>query len=497
MIRRIFIILAAVFLFVLAVGFMLESSVAVYADVVWSNDFYDENKSEIESLSRNRFCANGPEGYITFKEEPGTEIDISDSRATYDNGAVFTLDGIYIYESEYWGGNADNGHYSKIPGWVPMNHLLVVYIPTDFAGENEDDFYDYVGNFDTVYAARRLVFWQWPGSDREKRVLESESYKNAEISVRYAYKDDQGREWGYVRINNTGGWICFTEPDSINIPAFYPAPPPTKWSRDGIFEWTHPDAQHDAQYDAQNDAQNGAIQQQPQYLLSNINKDKEYEPDQTFVDIPANAWYKNAVTSAYEYGVIYGVGDNRFDPGGTITIQNTIDIAARIHACYKYGKEEGDKWLSIYDNTYNQYIGHGYTYYYASIRYCESEELIKYGEYSFEAFDYDIPFFDSITRAEMVHIWSKILQPKDMVKQNMVLSLPDVITTTPYYEDVKLFYEAGIIGGVDDQGTFKPDDNITRAEAATIFMNLIDVSKRHIGKTYGNASGVSDTGGLV
>ena len=76
-----------------------------------------------------------------------------------------------------------------------------------------------------------------------------------------------------------------------------------------------------------------------------------------------------------------------------------------------------------------------------------------------------------ITRAQMIHIWTYILQPKDMQKQNAVISLPDVSGDTDYSEDVILFYEAGIIGGVDAAGTFKPDSNITRAEAAAIFMN--------------------------
>ena len=468
MIKRFFILLVVVCL--------LAPSTVAYADVVWENSFYDEHKSEIKTLTRKRFYANGPEGYITFMEAPGADVDISNSpagRATYDNGSEFTLDGIYIYKGEYWGGNADNGHYSKIVGWVQMNHLLVVYIPADFAEENEDVFYKYTGNFDTVYAAGRLVLWQWPGSDREKRVLDSGSYKDAKISARYAYKDGEDREWGYIRINNTEGWVCLTEPSSINIPAFYPAPPPAKWSPDGVFKWTHLDAIYDA------------IEQQPRYLLSNIIKDRAYTPEQAFVDVTVNAWYKDSVISAYEYGIIYGIGNNQFDPGGTLTVQNAIDIAARIHAYYKYGKEEGDKWLRIYSNTYDQYYGHGYTHYYANIRYCESEGLIEYGEYGFEAFDYDTPYYEPITRAEMVHIWSKILQSKDLKKQNTVLNLPDVNVNTPYYADIISFYEAGIIGGVDVQGTFRPDNKITRAEAVTIFMNLIDVAKRHNGRTYG------------
>jgi hypothetical protein len=371
-------------------------------------------------------------------------------------------------------------HLSKICGWIPMDHLLVVYIADDFVEENKANLYTYNDGYGAVYAAQRLVFWAWPGSDREKRVFDGII---KDISTLHAYKDTDGREWGFVTIKytygsdsaatySTSGWVCLSDPASINIPAFYPAPQPTKWSPTGIYKWTHTELRSDIG------------KQQPQYLLSNIAKDRNYEPDRTFVDVPEHAWYKGAVSSAYEYAIFHGVGNDRFDPNGTLTVQNSIDIAARIHANYKYGNEQGDKWLDMYSDTYNQYYSHGYTHYYANIRYCESEGLIAYDEYGFEIFDYDTSYFQPVTRAEMIHIWSKILQPKDLIKQNTVLGLPDVDEDTPYYEDILSFYKAGIIGGVDARGTFNPDSHITRAEAAAIFLNLVDVSKRHSGRIY-------------
>jgi Trm5-related predicted tRNA methylase len=112
-----------------------------------------------------------------------------------------------------------------------------------------------------------------------------------------------------------------------------------------------------------------------------------------------------------------------------------------------------------------------------AIRYCTDEGLIINSS--------GIHHLTPITRAELIGVWAKILQSKDMPKQNTVIGLPDVTADTPYYEDIVLFYEAGIIGGIDDKGTFHPDSDITRAEATTIFMNLIDLTKRHSGRTYG------------
>jgi len=89
-----------------------------------------------------------------------------------------------------------------------------------------------------------------------------------------------------------------------------------------------------------------------------------------------------------------------------------------------------------------------------------------------------------INRARLVHFWANILEPKDMIKLNTVYRLSDVNSFTPYAADIILFFEAGIVGGVDAWGTFLPDRNISRAEASTIFMRIVDVASRHSGRVY-------------
>jgi hypothetical protein len=101
------------FLAVLSIFLLFASSVVTYADVVWINEFYHEHRQENKTLSRKRFCANGPEGYIYFKEAPGSDVDAYDEMP-YKNGSEFTLDGIYTHKGKYWGGNSDNGHYSTL-----------------------------------------------------------------------------------------------------------------------------------------------------------------------------------------------------------------------------------------------------------------------------------------------------------------------------------------------------------------------------------------------
>jgi hypothetical protein len=98
----------------------------------------------------------------------------------------------------------------------------------------------------------------------------------------------------------------------------------------------------------------------------------------------------------------------------------------------------------------------------------------------------------------MVHIWSNILEGKDMRSINTVNSLPDVSDSSVYGSEILAFYRAGITRGNDDNGTFNPTSSITRAEAATMFLNLVDSSSRVSGRTYGSeGTGGSESGGQI
>ena len=49
----------------------------------------------------------------------------------------------------------------------------------------------------------------------------------------------------------------------------------------------------------------------------------------SFTDVPANEWYAGPVAAASEYGIILGIGNNRFDPNGTITREEAAVMCAR------------------------------------------------------------------------------------------------------------------------------------------------------------------------
>jgi len=245
------------FVILLVILFLLMPPLDVLADVVFGNEFFYQHQYETKSLERRRFAANGPHGTVSAKEEPGAKKEI----VVYQNGAEVLIASTYVHNGKYWG-ITPISHGMMPSGWIPMDQLLVMYIRDDFYDEHMNEFYSYTGSYDEALSAGRLVAWEWPGSDRAKRILEYDSfvgetatiYSNPssdsgfiikDISADFAYMDNEGREWGYVNITysykswendpiRSGNrylkeWICLSEPENSNIPAFNPAPEPTKW----------------------------------------------------------------------------------------------------------------------------------------------------------------------------------------------------------------------------------------------------------------------------
>lgn len=201
--------------FVLVAAVLLVASPIAYADAIFGNQFFYENEDRTEQISGGRFgrgfMINSPSGYVIPTDEPGSENGIPSSFGYYSgwgyedidepeedifvfrNGEIVSIEATYLHDGRYWGVMSPSHRYQP-PGWVLMDDLLVIYQTEDFERENSDSFYTYTGSYDAVLAARRLVDWQWPGSDREKRIINDNIQRYAD--VRYAYMDEEGRECG-------------------------------------------------------------------------------------------------------------------------------------------------------------------------------------------------------------------------------------------------------------------------------------------------------------
>lgn len=189
--------------------------------------------------------------------------------------------------------------------------------------------------------------------------------------------------------------------------------------------------------------------------LSNFKKANAYEAGQ-FTDV-AKQWYAGNVQAAYELGLMQGNPDGTFNPTGSIKVIETIVTACRLHSIYHTGKSE---------------FGSGSPWYQPYVDYAVSNGIIAAGEYS----SYNAP----ATRAQFISILAKALPGEALPTINSIAkgSLPDVPAGAAFADAVYLMYNAGILVGNDDYGTFDPDGTINRAQSAAIITRMADTSLR-------------------
>ena len=192
--------------------------------------------------------------------------------------------------------------------------------------------------------------------------------------------------------------------------------------------------------------------------MHNFTKTNRY--DKPFADVPKYEWYAETVQSAYEYGLVKGSSDTEFEPLGNITIAETITLACRIYSTYQddnYAFRSTDPWYQRY------------------VEYAVSNGIIERGQYNY----YD----GYATRAQFATVMANALPEKGLTAiNNLVMGdVPDVRGNEAYAEAVYKLYNAGILTGSDEKGTFKPNTYIQRCEVATIATRMADTTQRKSG----------------
>lgn len=173
--------------------------------------------------------------------------------------------------------------------------------------------------------------------------------------------------------------------------------------------------------------------------------------DGLFRDVPAGAWYAKNVKISYEMGLIRGRSAGQFAPESNMTIAEAITLAARIHSIYTCGKE----FFATYDggNWFDPYVD-----------YAREKGVCT------ENYSYNRP----ATRDEFVHILAQALPGEALARTKGASSFADARDII-HSGDIEQLYQAGVIGGVDEGGLtlFKPNQTVTRAEAAAIITRMV------------------------
>lgn len=175
-----------------------------------------------------------------------------------------------------------------------------------------------------------------------------------------------------------------------------------------------------------------------------------------FKDVSASHWAHSYVTELVNKGIISGYDDNTFRPSSNVTREEFIKMI--VGAAGLYSNDAECDFADVPNNAwYYRYVASAFV-----------NEIVN------GVTDTMFGIGQNITRQDVAVIGARILArfEKETTENNVTLT--DFDTVSDYAQDsVKLLNSMGIINGFDD-GSFKPHNALTRAEAATIICKLIN-----------------------
>ena len=161
-------------------------------------------------------------------------------------------------------------------------------------------------------------------------------------------------------------------------------------------------------------------------------------------------WFDPYVAKATSYGLMGGYTDGTFRANGQITLAECLVIASNMRDVYNGG-----------DGTFPTGTTPWYNVY---VNYATKQGIIKEGDFE----DYNVP----ATRGEVAYIFAHALPDGVLKEVNAKPRFSDVNASTPYRSDIVTLYQADLVTGYED-GTFHPENPITRAEVCVILSNLL------------------------
>lgn len=179
-----------------------------------------------------------------------------------------------------------------------------------------------------------------------------------------------------------------------------------------------------------------------------------------FEDVPANAWYADALKTVYETGLIDGTSAKTFSPNAPLTYGQVMAMVTRLYSTYigdnhKFVKTSADDaWCQPYFD------------------YARSLNMIMN--------DGDQSYKEYCSRAEMCHVVICSLPSNEFVPLKKPTNFSDVSKDAMYEfvaADIAACNRAGIVNG-NTATTFSPDANLTRAQAVAILARVIKPSMR-------------------
>lgn len=172
-----------------------------------------------------------------------------------------------------------------------------------------------------------------------------------------------------------------------------------------------------------------------------------------FSDVPANQWYAPAVSYVTQRGLFSGVSETQFAPSQSMTRGMLVSVLYRFNGTSHTGSSP------FADVSSNAWYGNAVSWAYAN-------NLVS--GVSDTSFAPNTP----ITREQAAVMLARYLKFSGVALESGTPDFQDTASISGYAkESVGAMQKAGLLSG-DNEGNFRPDAQITRAEIASIFMRL-------------------------
>ncbi len=188
----------------------------------------------------------------------------------------------------------------------------------------------------------------------------------------------------------------------------------------------------------------------------------------SFSDVPENAWYASAVTEVTAQGMMAGIGNNKFDPTGTVTRGTVFQTLYNL----------ADPTEEVAATTFVDVEGKWYA---DAAAWAEAEGLAAVPADKTFAGD------RAITRAEIAVILARYAELTGVTSEEGGMAMreaPDYDQIPAWaLEGMSFCYYADVMKG-DSQGYLNPNGTATRAELAQILVQFTALSPEQSGEAY-------------
>ena len=175
-----------------------------------------------------------------------------------------------------------------------------------------------------------------------------------------------------------------------------------------------------------------------------------------FADVPKAHWANASVEALANLGVVSGKGNGKFDPDSTVTREEFVKMIVGA-----FGVEDNGGVIDFADVPASHWA-------YDYIRIAYANDIVK--GINWDKFGVGSP----ITRQDMAVIIMRVVNAKGIELTGNASSFKDDNLIADYAkESVMELVAGGVINGYND-GTFRPEGPLTRAEAAKVIYALIN-----------------------